>query len=43
VNLRLIQEYLGQHSPKTPAAYTHLTTAAHPKAFETIADLLQHR
>ncbi len=42
VNLRLIQEYLGHNSPQTTAAYTHLTTAVHTKAFETIADLMQN-
>ena len=42
VNLRLIQEYLGHNSPKTTAAYTHLTMAAKTKAFEMIADLMQH-
>ena len=42
VNLRLIQEYLGHNSPKTTAAYTHLTMAAKTKAFETITDLMQN-
>lgn len=41
VNLRLIQEYLGHHSPKTTAAYTHLTAAAKTTAFETISSLMQ--
>ena len=42
VNLRLIQDYLGQNSPKTTAAYTHLTMAAKTTAFEMITDLMQH-
>ncbi len=42
VNLRLIQAYLGPNSPQTTAAYPHLTTAAHTKAFETIAALMQN-
>ena len=28
VNLRLIQEYLGHHTPTTTAIYTHLTLKA---------------
>jgi integrase/recombinase XerD len=41
VNLRLIQEYLGHHSPATTALYTHLTLQAHEMAGVAINRLME--
>ena len=41
VNLRLIQEYLGHHSPATTALYTHLTLQAHEMAAPSINRLME--
>jgi integrase/recombinase XerD len=41
VTLRLIQHYLGHHSPSTTARYTHLTAKAEATATETIKRLLE--
>jgi integrase/recombinase XerD len=41
VNLRLIQEYLGHHSPATTALYTHLTLTAHEMAAPSINRLMK--
>jgi len=40
VNLRLIQEYLGHHSPTTTARYTHLTVKAEAKARAALTALM---
>jgi len=40
VNLRLIQEYLGHHSPTTTALYTHLTLKADALAREALNRLM---
>jgi integrase/recombinase XerD len=41
VNLRLIQVWLGHHSPTTTAVYTHLTRKAEELATEAINQLLE--
>jgi len=41
VNLRLIQEYLGHHSPLTTALYTHLTQKSQQIAATSINDIMQ--
>jgi integrase/recombinase XerD len=41
VNLRLIQEYLGHHSPATTSLYTHLTITAHEMAAAPINRLME--
>lgn len=40
VNLRLIQIYLGHHSPATTSLYTHLTGPAHADAYKSIQRLM---
>jgi site-specific recombinase XerD len=40
VNLRLIQIYLGHHSPATTSLYTHLTGPAHADAYKSIQGLM---
>ena len=40
VNLRLIQDYLGHHSPTTTALYTHLTATADARARDALAELM---
>jgi integrase/recombinase XerD len=40
VNLRIIQEWLGHHSPRTTALYTHLTPQAETAAVTTSQSLL---
>ena len=40
VNLRLIQEWLGQHSPATTSVYTHLTVKAEQVGAQTIDQLM---
>ena len=40
VNLRIIQEWLGHHSPRTTALYTHLTPQAEAAAATTSQGLL---
>jgi site-specific recombinase XerD len=40
VNLRIIQEWLGHHSPRTTALYTHLTPQAEAVAATTSQRLL---
>jgi len=40
VNLRLIQEYLGHHSPTTTALYTHLTVKADAMARDALTELM---
>lgn len=41
VNLRLIQAYLGHHSPATTALYTHLTIKAHEMAAPAMNRLME--
>jgi integrase/recombinase XerD len=40
VNLRLIQEWLGHHSPATTSVYTHLTQKAEQLGTQTIDQLM---
>lgn len=40
VNLRLIQEWLGHHSPATTSVYTHLTAKAEQLGAQTIDQLM---
>jgi site-specific recombinase XerD len=40
VNLRLIQEWLGHHSPATTSVYTHLTVKAEQLGAQTIDQLM---
>ena len=40
VNLRLIEIYLGHHSPATTSLYTHLTGPAHADAYTSIQGLM---
>jgi len=41
VNLRIIQEYLGHHSPTTTALYTHLTIKADAMARDALRGLME--
>lgn len=40
VNLRVVQDNLGHHSPRTTALYTHLTPAAKAPGYQAIEELM---